>query len=1367
MSPVFRTLVLVAFAWLWTAVAVGGPLPRESVPDPLKPWVPWVLHDEANATCPPAWNTVETRECLWPSRLEVEIQPGGAHFFLALEAFSALTAIPLPGDAEHWPQDVMLDGKPAAVVAANGTPILQAPPGRHTVEGRFLWPELPPSLKVSKTVALIRVKDGANWLVRQPDASGQLWLRADDAGGNQQEALTLRTFRRIEDGQALRVFSRFELTFAGKPREVTLPHALLAGFTPLSLTSPLPARLGADGALRLQARAGEYVIEVEGRRLDRLTELTLPKDAANAEIWSWAAHRELRVVDVQGTTVDPKQSGAPQAWQTLPAFLLRPGERLLFEEQRRGDPNPAPDRLSLARTLWLDGDGGGFTIQDRIAGTVSRAWRLESRAPLALGHVASDGVDQYITRLDPTASPGFELRHGVANIVADSRVEHSLRRLPAGGWNTEFQQATTELRLPPGWMLLHAGGVDRAAGAWVSAWTLWDVFALLLISLAAWKTCGRATAAVLGVALLLTWQVSGAPTGLLWLIALGIAAVVLALPNTRFARILNIIKGLIAVIIVAQLLAFGVGQIRSALYPALEEASASMAGGIEPPTMNEVAAPVADAPEDNAMVQEQAAGNVLPQKAAPKLAKEEAYRARKAAPGSLSSLSSVNARYAVDAGTPVQTGPGLPQWSWRSHTLTLQGPVAADQEIRLWLLPPFAHAVVRVLSVLLLALAFALVFLRERRLAWPGRQAAPALVLGLAVALGGLAPSDVRAESAPPQAAAPVADSPVFQHWLDALREKLLAAPDCMPECAQVPRLMLEADGERAILRLEAHAAADASLPLPGQVGQLKVVSVLLDEQPASLRRDDDGRLWVSLTRGVHQVVMEASVADTAAVNISLPLVPHRLDAKLTGWTLSGVDARGIPQGALTLTRALAGGKAASETTRDALPPLVQVERTLHFADRWTAETTIRRIAPSQAPVEVTVSLLPGEQITDAAIRQTGNQATLTLGSESEAHFTSALGFVPRLVLKAETQPNQIALWRLDADTRWHVRHSGLAPVLHQQGQVWLPQWQPWPGETVTLEISRPQGVPGAGLTLDSLWLQAQPGRRVSDFSARLVLRASLGGTHRVMLPQDAQLQSVQIDGVVQTARMEGRLLNLPIRPGSQQIDIVWREAAGVRLVQSSTGFDAKLPGVNATTRLVLAPDRWILLAGGPRQGPAVLFWSTMVVMLVCALALARSRMTPLGWGGWLLLGAGVAQATLTGAALVAGWFLLLAMRERLGEQLSRWRFNLLQIAIVIASLTVVGVLFDAVRSGLLGSPDMLIAGNGSAERTLIWYQDRFKNLAPSGWALSVPLWVYRALMLGWALWLAASILKWVRWAWVRFGQGGYWRGKPRPPQAS
>ncbi|HKC11183.1 MAG TPA: hypothetical protein VKI41_03900, partial [Vicinamibacteria bacterium] len=81
---------------------------------------------------------------------------------------------------------------------------------------------------------------------------------------------------------------------------------------------------------------------------------------------------------------------------------------------------------------------------------------------------------------------------------------------------------------------------------------------------------------------------------------------------------------------------------------------------------------------------------------------------------------------------------------------------------------------------------------------------------------------------------------------------------------------------------------------------------------------------------------------------------------------------------------------------------------------------------------------------------------------------------------------------------------------------------------------------------------------------------------------------------------------------------------------------------------------------------------------------------------------------------------------------------------------------------GLLLRPDMQVAGAGSTNTVLNWYTDRIDHATPSAGVLSLPLWTYRGLMLAWALWLAASLLRWGAWAWRAMAAGGWWRPLPR-----
>jgi len=182
------------------------------------------------------------------------------------------------------------------------------------------------------------------------------------------------------------------------------------------------------------------------------------------------------------------------------------------------------------------------------------------------------------------------------------------------------------------------------------------------------------------------------------------------------------------------------------------------------------------------------------------------------------------------------------------------------------------------------------------------------------------------------------------------------------------------------------------------------------------------------------------------------------------------------------------------------------------------------------------------------------------------------------------------------------------------------------------------------------------------------------------------------------------------------------------------------------------------LSVGGPRLGPAVLFWGVLVVLAVVAAGLARAPGVPLRFHHWLLLGLGLTQVPVWFGAAVAGWFVALAWRRERGGRLSPWSFAALQIALVLWSAVAMAALFDAIRHGLLGAPEMQIAGNGSTAYALRWYQDRTEGMLPVASVISVPIAVYRMAMLAWALWLAWALLGWLRWGFESWSAGGMWR---------
>jgi len=171
---------------------------------------------------------------------------------------------------------------------------------------------------------------------------------------------------------------------------------------------------------------------------------------------------------------------------------------------------------------------------------------------------------------------------------------------------------------------------------------------------------------------------------------------------------------------------------------------------------------------------------------------------------------------------------------------------------------------------------------------------------------------------------------------------------------------------------------------------------------------------------------------------------------------------------------------------------------------------------------------------------------------------------------------------------------------------------------------------------------------------------------------------------------------------------------------------------------------------------------------LIASIALGRVRLSPLRAHHWFLLSLGLTQAPMWVPIVIAAWLFGLGWRKEKGAAASDLAFDAFQILLVLAGLAALSGLFFSVEQGLLGLPEMQIAGNGSTSGDLRWYEDLAGDALPRPWVLSVPLLVYRLAMLAWALWLAQALLRWLRWSWECFTHGGPWRPlrrkRPAPP---
>jgi hypothetical protein len=290
--------------------------------------------------------------------------------------------------------------------------------------------------------------------------------------------------------------------------------------------------------------------------------------------------------------------------------------------------------------------------------------------------------------------------------------------------------------------------------------------------------------------------------------------------------------------------------------------------------------------------------------------------------------------------------------------------------------------------------------------------------------------------------------------------------------------------------------------------------------------------------------------------------------------------------------------------------------------------------------------------------------------------------------------------------------------------------------------------------------LDYRPGARSADTSLSLQVRSSQGGELPLSLPAGAQVQRVSIDGVEQSnPALPSGQLKLPLHPGSQQLTVSWRQEAtlGWRTATPQPQIDEPLSNIHLNVHL--PEGRWLLAVGGPLMGPALLYWGVLTVIVLVAIALGRSGLAPLATWQWLLLGIGMSTVNAAGSLLVVAWFVAMARRRALNTAaVSCGNLQLTQILLVLLSVLALGSLVGTIPASLLSSPDMQVVGNQSTLNDLLWYQDRSAQGMPTAWLISVPMWVYRAVMLLWSLWLVFSLMNWCRWGWQCFSSGELWR---------
>lgn len=1384
------TLLLATFLTLAPAVARAQPITEAEVPPALRPWIPWVLDEYPDLDCTDresaaGADAAGTPLCIWPSELRIELGREGCDFTL-LVVTDRTVQVGVPGGPGVWPADVRVDGRATPVASSGERPVVRLEAGSARVEGHIAWDTMPDTLTVPAEVArIVVVRDGAAAIeTRSPE--GDLWLGAASAGDEdvgapaEADSVRIEVHRQLTDGAPLSLVTRLTIRVAGAPRELVLGDVLPEGAVPVSVRSDSPARLRPSGELTLQIRPGTLTVEIQAFLAAPDAPLARPalgEPWPAQEVWVWVPNEAFRQVEVTGVSgIDPDRTTLPPEWRSYSAYLFDESSTMSLVTSRRGEPTPPPNDLSLTRSVWLDESGTGATVEDTLSLTMRRGFRIELLEG-SLGRVSSGTDDLLITVATEGGRPGVEVRSLSSALTGEWRIEGALSSLPAVGWSEDASSSSTNLNVPPGWELMHASGVDRAPGTWTDRWTLLGFFALLLISIAVGRVFGVPWGIVAFVGVGLAYHEDGAPRWL-WFALAALLALHRALGARTFERWAR--WGYVVVMIAGAwiVVEFATTQLRNAHYPVL----AGGDGGGYGDYVETVEEETPEWLEEGDFGADDEGGMGMRREAASEASISTRYGIEGPGDyrGGLDSLSS-NANW-LDPTSVVQTGYGRPSWSWRSYFLGFDGPVAGEHRIALWLSPPWLTRLMALLRAVL-ALALFVIAVRARPSAPPPAKepkekdtppksprttGAPNAAAAATILALGLFTSAAHAQ--------PGAFPPA--EVLTDLGERLTVDPICGDHCAEASRVSIEVDGDRLAIEIEISASARAVYPLPGPSETWTPDRVTLDGRPAdALVRLSSGYVHIRVPEGTHTIALEGTVARRDALTLSLGRAPRALSVVATGWETTGTGTNEHPAESIDLRRALPAvtDDAVTDTAvspegaaagREELPTWVEIERRLDIGVRWTLESTVRRRSPSDAPFVVRVPLAPGESVTDANVVVEGGAAVVTLPrGVSEVSWTSVLEPAgDSIVLTAPSSGLLSERWRLSCSPLWHCETSGIAPTESSRGgygTLWEPSFDPWPGESVTIALSRPAPMEGRSTTIESADLSVSPGARLTTATLSLSVRTSVATTLTVDVPAAAEISSLTVGGTARPIQRDGATVSVTLQPGSHVVRLEWQEPSGWSTAVTTPSVTLGGEAVNLTLDVNVTSDRWVLWISGPAWGPAVLFWPYLVMVLVVAFGLSRRKELLPKVHEWALLGLGLTQIDSVVGLFIVGFFFVLAWRKSDPLPGTVIRFDLRQLFVAGYALFWFGALVDAVRSGLLGDPAMEIAGPGSYAGFLHFFVDRTAGALPTATIISLPVFVFRVLMFVWALWLAATLVRWARPIWAIFADGGLWRTPP------
>ncbi|MCE2595276.1 hypothetical protein K6Y31_10660 [Motilimonas cestriensis] len=1330
-------------------------------------WQQWVQQRHPDLDCPWLMSVNRQRVCNWPAQFKAELTGKGMRFEMTIEVFSRVGEVRLPGNQSHWPSQVTVDQQPAVVIDKKGKPYIQLKQGRHLIKGQYFWSRLPSGVELPDDLALISVVENGQKVPTSIINNQLIFAQKPAVTENAKDTLRVEVYRMLTDDVPMRLTTQIKLFVSGKPREVEIGQVSWDNINTLQLASSLPARLEENGMLRVQVKPGIHDITLHSRVVGNITAFQTNKQSTvwpDNEYVSFTSDPRWREVSLTGaTSVDTSLVDIPSQWKNLPTYRLQPNQTLQITSKDSMVNLQHNNTINISREIWLAFNGQSAVVKDLVRGEMNQGWRLNADSEMQAGRALVNGQAVLITDLD--GQQGVEVRSPQINLEAVSSIK-DVHHFNAVGWQSDVTDFRASIHLPPGWRALHASGVDGVEGTWIQQWNLWDIFWLMILIAVANKLLGVKGAILMALTLILSFHEDKAPNA--WWAILLLLIGLISLPIGKYKVWVSRVALIPVFILALSVIVFSVSSLRLALYPSLEHSGTGSYSTSALLEHESVGVAHFDEIEPLQELQQKSASPMAVEQQA---ISREVDKLQRHEQQTSNDGVKVRSLYQVGENDRVQTGPGVPTWRWNRFDIQATGMVTAAQKIDVIYSSPWMTALWRVLNVLLLS-AMALVVvtklvnvarfksLADEHVNKPNDMTKPTssmasvalvIVLGLS---GGLISQPSQAQEFPPE------------YLLTEYEARLLAAPDCLPHCVSLDQGHLQISDGQLRLSFTVIASERVAIALPTAGNTWQAETITLDNQEAVLRKYQ-GRQLIYVAKGQHQVSLQGPIINDEMA-ISLPLAIHNFTTYTPDWLVDGIRDGVV----LKNNIGLVSKQAMAVENNDTLAPLpvksyAIVHRQISLGNQWQVETHVEKISPLGESATFTVALLPGEQVLSSGHRVNDDGSVTIQIPKGQRNYVwhSALPITPSISLQAAKSSAYSERWRVIPSSIWHVSFSGIAAVKPDGAAAQLqPQWKPWAGEQLDIQVQRPAGIAGSVFTTEKATLSQVAGKNSQTVTLKLNVRASQGIDYQIDLANDANITALMHDGQGLSINSASSVV-VPLHPGEQDIELKFQLPRA--LTWAETSAEIQLPGKvsNIDIEFELPRDRWLLFLNGPSLGASMLYWGMLCVVVLGGLALPllarKLRLTlPVNTMAWILVGLGFSTVSSYGVVIFALFFFAMAYRNQFitPNKLAHWQFNMLQVGLLLLTLICLISLLLVIPVGLLATPDMQVVGNGSSSYLFNFFQDHVTSGAlPSVQVYSLPLWVYRVMMLLWSLWIATQLIKWGKWWFVSYTQGGAW----------